>query len=217
MPQRPKPEIREDIVRAATSLFAEVGWGATSIAAVAERAGVSTGNVYRYFASKEELLGAAVPDAFVDELRRLTRARIEALHAVRDIDSLAKGAPYRAIAGELMDLSIANRERIVFLLGGGAAGTVHARFVADFRQRLVGWALAYVEATWPEVPVGPRLRFALERIYAGFLASIADALREYRDPAAVREVVDHLSAHHQGGLRRLFEESARAARKEGSR
>lgn len=48
-------ETRERIVRAALELVARGGYRAASVAAVAARADVATGTVYRHFASKAEL------------------------------------------------------------------------------------------------------------------------------------------------------------------
>lgn len=47
---------REAIAAAARSLFLERGYDATTMRAVAERAGVSLGNAYYYFASKDHLV-----------------------------------------------------------------------------------------------------------------------------------------------------------------
>jgi AcrR family transcriptional regulator len=49
-------QTRTTIADAALALFAERGYEATTMRAVAERAGVSTGNAYYYFSSKEELI-----------------------------------------------------------------------------------------------------------------------------------------------------------------
>ena len=49
-------QTRAAIVEAALALFRERGYEATTMRAVAERAGVSTGNAYYYFSSKEELI-----------------------------------------------------------------------------------------------------------------------------------------------------------------
>jgi AcrR family transcriptional regulator len=46
---------RERVVTAAAALVAEGGWAAVSMSAVAARAGLSTGALYRYFAAKGEL------------------------------------------------------------------------------------------------------------------------------------------------------------------
>jgi AcrR family transcriptional regulator len=49
-------QTRSAIVTAALRLFRENGYDATTMRAIAAEAGVSTGNAYYYFASKEELI-----------------------------------------------------------------------------------------------------------------------------------------------------------------
>ena len=48
---------RSQIVAAAADVFTRDGYVATSMADIAEQAGLSMGGLYRYFASKEELFG----------------------------------------------------------------------------------------------------------------------------------------------------------------
>ena len=48
------------IMGSARALAAESGMGAVQIAAVAERAGIAAGTVYRYFPAKTELIAALV-------------------------------------------------------------------------------------------------------------------------------------------------------------
>lgn len=207
MTQRPKETVRLGIVGAAAALFAEVGYEATTMAGVAERAGSSIGNLYRYFANKEELFAAVLPADFARDLQRRTRARIEALGDVKDVDQLAPDTRYHILAGELLDFSIANRERVVILLGRGQ-GTPFPSFAQEFTKQLVRLALAYLRRVWPEVAVSPALRFSLRRVYDGYIASIAEAFATFRGDEPIREAVSHLTAHHQGGLKRLFETAA---------
>lgn len=49
-------QTRAAIIEAALALFRDRGYEATTMRAIAERAGVSTGNAYYYFGSKEELI-----------------------------------------------------------------------------------------------------------------------------------------------------------------
>src|SRR5687768_13613606 len=67
--ERHRHEKRELIEQAAARVFAERGFRETGIADVAREAGVSTGSIYTYFASKEELLFATT-FAEIDELER---------------------------------------------------------------------------------------------------------------------------------------------------
>ncbi len=49
-------QTRDEVLRAATELFRETGWAGTTLAAIAERAGVSVETVYKGFGSKKGLL-----------------------------------------------------------------------------------------------------------------------------------------------------------------
>jgi AcrR family transcriptional regulator len=53
-------ETRDRLLDAATILFAETGFSGTSVAAIAKRAGVTTGAIYSNFAGKDELFAAVV-------------------------------------------------------------------------------------------------------------------------------------------------------------
>lgn len=54
--QQAKSERRQKIVEAAAELFLEQGIHQTGIRDIATRAGISLGNMYNYFASKDELI-----------------------------------------------------------------------------------------------------------------------------------------------------------------
>jgi AcrR family transcriptional regulator len=53
------PEKRQAILEQAIRTFAELGFRGTDVQAIADRAGVGKGTVYRYFHSKEDLFWAA--------------------------------------------------------------------------------------------------------------------------------------------------------------
>lgn len=54
----PNTDKEEAILEAALDLFVERGFHGTAVPAVAERAGVGAGTIYRYFANKEALVNA---------------------------------------------------------------------------------------------------------------------------------------------------------------
>jgi AcrR family transcriptional regulator len=66
-----RAEIRERIVRAAWDLIAHGGYAEARVAAVAERAKVATGTVYRHFPSKAEL--------FAEVFRRASQREVDAM------------------------------------------------------------------------------------------------------------------------------------------
>ena len=82
MPYRPtertearRAQTRERIVRAAHELIARGGYREAQVAAVAARAGVATGTVYRHFPSKAEL--------FAEVFRRASQREVDATRAAR--------------------------------------------------------------------------------------------------------------------------------------
>jgi AcrR family transcriptional regulator len=74
------------ILDAATALAAEGGLAAVQIAAVAARAGIAAGTVYRYFPAKTDLVGAVVAAV---EARELEAMRAAAARAPGPLSALA--------------------------------------------------------------------------------------------------------------------------------
>src|SRR4051794_12410942 len=66
----PDPAIRREILTAASKTLREQGVRGLSIAAVLQRAGLSTRAFYRHFDSKDELVAAAFLEAARGEMRR---------------------------------------------------------------------------------------------------------------------------------------------------
>lgn len=70
----PRADREAQIVRAAAEIFGAEGFGGTSVAVVAERAGISKPLIYQYFGSKEGLFSACVHEAgqvLGDEIERI--------------------------------------------------------------------------------------------------------------------------------------------------
>ena len=103
---------RERLVRSAADLVHRRGVDSPSLAEIARGAGVPPGNVYYYFKSRDELVGAVI-DARADGLRRLLdsldelagpRERLKALARAwvdRRDDIAANGCPIGSLCSEL--------------------------------------------------------------------------------------------------------------------
>jgi AcrR family transcriptional regulator len=82
-------------VRSADATFARLGYGATTVRAIAERSDVTTGAIYRHFRNKADLLAAAIARRIETDLEAPSRGRGEGL-----VDTLARQArEYRDRAG----------------------------------------------------------------------------------------------------------------------
>jgi AcrR family transcriptional regulator len=60
-------QTRSDVLAAATELFSDLGWAGTTLAAIADAAGVSVETIYNGFGSKKGLLRAAMEVAVVGD------------------------------------------------------------------------------------------------------------------------------------------------------
>lgn len=76
-------QTRAAILDAALGLFEEVGYDATTMRAIAERAGVSVGNAYYYFDSKEHLIQGFY-DRVLVEHERTSAERLVGLTSLAD-------------------------------------------------------------------------------------------------------------------------------------
>ncbi|HSK08441.1 MAG TPA: helix-turn-helix domain-containing protein [Vicinamibacterales bacterium] len=203
MAQQLKDEVRDRIMSAALDAFASRGFRAATMAGIARRAGISTGNIYRYSPDKETLFDTVVPPSFAREFLQLIRRRVRSLEGVTDVARLPAGSVFRAVAEELLAFSIANRLRVIVLLGR-AEGTRYAAFAPRLRAELQGLALAHYRGLGGRVRVTAAHRFALERIYDDWLRTMVEILAASRDGAEIRERVEAYSRYHLGGLNALF-------------
>lgn len=119
---------RQQIVEAARTRFAEQGFAGTSMADIVTEAQLSTGAIYRYFRSKDELVvavceqgAAAFPEAltgdavrdFLEHMRRLAR---ENGHARLTAQIYAEAALSPVLAAVVQQQLAEMRARVVRLL-----------------------------------------------------------------------------------------------------
>jgi AcrR family transcriptional regulator len=133
MPYRPtertearKAAVRERIISAALDLLAEGGYASAGVQAVASRAGVATGTVYRHFASKDDLFTEVFRRAATRELDAVERATADDGRPVKErvaaaAETFARRAlaePTRAYAllAEPVDAAV-DTERLTFRRG----------------------------------------------------------------------------------------------------
>ena len=203
MAQIKKPEVEARILAAARHEFAARGVAGASVAAIAAGAGVATGNVYRYFPSKDALFAAAVPPAVVARLRRSIAARVRALAGVVDVAAVPAGAPYRVLSDELLGFCAAHRLEVVIALAGDP-DSPYAAVADQLRRQLVRLAVAHAATLRPPVRITPTTRFVLDTIYRGFVAAMVAILRQYQTADAIAAAVERHAAYHLTGLARLL-------------
>ncbi|MDB4973537.1 MAG: hypothetical protein JWN48_1878 [Myxococcaceae bacterium] len=202
MAQYLKSAVEQRIAGAALSEFAVHGFRDTSMARIAKLSGVSTGNLYRYFESKEVLFVSVVPPELARRLLAKLRARVRTLIAAETLKQPGAYAAQRSASEELIALSTQHRLEIVILLGR-SEGTIHQSFVEKVKRLLMRLAVFHLRGR-DAVPLEPGLRDVLSLVYDNWVRSMVAILREHSEDSAIRRRVHLYTAYHLAGLPALF-------------
>jgi AcrR family transcriptional regulator len=172
---------RQDLLAAARALVADEGVAAVGLSAIARAAGLAKSNVYRYFASREEILLELLADDvegwLIDTERALAplAARRDA-HAVAD--ALAHTIAARPLTCELISIvasvlehnvslpaALAYKERML-QLSIRVSNALHAALPAIPHDRSATFARylhALIAGLWPMANPGEQMRGILAR------------------------------------------------------
>jgi AcrR family transcriptional regulator len=107
------PDSRGRLHAAALELFAERGFDNTTVAEIAQRAGVTERTYFRHFSDKREVLFAAGPA--LEEA--LVSAVVDAPASLSPLDAMAAGL--EAVAAELPDREFARRRQAIIAVHPG--------------------------------------------------------------------------------------------------
>lgn len=205
MAQKLKAEIRAKMVDAALSAFAEDGWEASSMADIARRADVSVGNLYRYYAGKEELLDAAISAEAAAELEDLAARKIRAMGG-RALDSDEGKATEEKERAALIAGLMEKRRELSFLCGG-AEGSPREGFPRRFAEALAAEFRTYALAVGADhaklnTPLAEKLLLA---IYENLTFAAREVFRAAQTEAELATALETLIAYHMAGVKRLIE------------
>jgi len=199
MPQILKDDLRNRILDAAGSIFAERGFEAARIADIAERAGTSASNVYKYVKDKTDLFDKVLPAHYAAEHRRLLSTRLGEFEHRSDWRAL--DATGSAGAGDLLAFWATHRYAAAILMSS-AAGTPfedeRPRMITDMTSRAVTRLGRQDDA---------HLHFVLEQIFSRTLDTLADILRRYDNAEDIKKAVAHFWRFQLAGLAALLDAS----------
>ncbi len=196
MAQRLKNEVRERILAAALTVFAADGYRSAKMADIAQTAGISAGNLYRYFGGKEALFHAVIDPQFVDRFDRLLDRRVRAL------SNLGRGGTKEdasTAAEELLGFWIEHRLAVVVVLDR-CEGSRYEGFGERFVQRLVSMTTEHLEGLRPDAPLSPLVPFTLTNIFHTSLRSVVSILETYSTEDETRAAFEAFWSFQLAGL-----------------
>ena len=164
---------RERLLRSAQELVEEGGYGAASVAAVAERAGLAAGTLYRHWRSKEEL--------FVELFRVVCDREVAAVEAAaREAVARSDVASVQAVLITFAQRALRNRRLAWALLAEPVDPLVDAERIA-YRRR---YARVLVERLRAAVASGEIPEQDVELTGAALVGGVGEALVGPLSPVA---------------------------------
>jgi AcrR family transcriptional regulator len=204
MTQTLKEKTQAKIANAALALFAAHGYEATTMEAIARRARISAGNIYRYYRNKQVLFHSLIDDDFVAALARVIGQRMAAARGLRDPRARSRDLPYAFFSDESLRFAIDHRLRVVILLAR-AGGSRHQRFAERLVTTMCRSTLAHFRAQRRSIRTSRGLTFALTRIYRNYVATLAELLYGLARPEQIYEAVERYSRYHLVGIDSFFD------------
>jgi AcrR family transcriptional regulator len=121
-----KKEIKERIMNAARAEFTEHGFARAKMRSIAERAGVSAGNLYTYFPNKDDLFCALVKPA-VDQVNEYSN--YDRMRSIENSDVCCTYEWNRDLYLDIADVHCRNREdlKLIYFRSQGSS-------LEDFRE-----------------------------------------------------------------------------------
>lgn len=118
-----KDSVRNKIISSAKRLFAKRGFKETSMRMIAKDAGITAGNIYRYFDTKDQIL-----DPILEPLIRYIQQLISDHEKEENIHSAEAHRSYHEfVARSMVDIYLHYRQEYTILLRR-AAGTVYENY-----------------------------------------------------------------------------------------
>jgi AcrR family transcriptional regulator len=146
----PATSTRERLLRAAQELIEEEGYGAASVVAIAGRAGLATGTLYRHFPSKAELIVELFRAVCDRELRAMRDAATAADTAVARLEAVFATFAERALRNPRLAWALI-AEPVDPLVDGERLA--YRRRYSELTELLLREALASGEVPRQDVPL----------------------------------------------------------------
>jgi AcrR family transcriptional regulator len=204
MVQTLKDEIRENIDAAALDVFSKKGFRDTTMADIAKGAGVSVGNIYRYYKGKEDLFYSLIKPDFIEELKSLLGAKMKTadgmeLYRMRDYDPMNM----RDIA--LKDFFSENRLKTIIVMDKNE-GTRYEGFKEELVRFITETSLQYVDT------MKDKRRIALSEVnvdllkivYSNLYSAVVEILKIYKDVEDIYDAYENLLDYHFFGIVKLM-------------
>jgi len=185
-----KEEVRQKIKKAAISEFEENGYQKTSMRSIALTAGVTVGNLYRYFKNKDDLFNVIIQPAFqeiykfIDEFARFKKSKLSEEKQKEDFIKMFEES--------LIRIYIQHRSELVILLNGSKGSQME-----NAREKIVSLIAGRIKKeAFPKMKkkrIIAEEDFLAQVLATSFIEGISLVLNKYKDKEKTKELFTQFS------------------------
>lgn len=200
MAQVLKQDIKDNIVHAATELFATRSYKQATMGMIAKEAGIATGNIYKYFPNKDALFHAIISPELVAEFSQLTANRVNALNQperLPELDSIMDGE-----AGKLVKFWIRHRREVIILLSR-AQGSNYESFYDDYIQGMFDQSSQLLPTTFPGLEHDQMFLFTFRNQLIDTVNGVVSILEKFTDEENILKALAVNWLYHHAGIQAL--------------
>ncbi|HYF81771.1 MAG TPA: TetR/AcrR family transcriptional regulator [Clostridia bacterium] len=196
--QYKKDEIKGKIDAAALAVFAEKGYKGAKISDIGERAGVSVGNIYRYYGSKDDIFYAIISESFIEDTKGLLKQKIEASEG-RDSLLEEQQDSFWLVNEEVIDFMVENRRKLIIVFEK-SEGTKYEKA----KSELVEFILVEVRKSMAAQSGTSEIRildsFTAGIIYKNLIDMVLGIMEESTDSETARRCLRAVNTYHMFGI-----------------
>lgn len=202
MVQYKKDEIKEKIDRAALKVFAEKGYKEAKISDIGEYAGVSIGNIYRYYKGKDEIFDANVPQDFLEEVKSLLYSKIAAVTGT-NVEILENSVEFCLVNHEVIQFMVDHQEHMLIVFDKNA-GTKYENAKTELVEFLLHTIQMLHPTQYGKVLTEEKKTFIMRVIYENLVHMTLCILRNAKDIGEVKQNIEALQSYHMFGIISFF-------------
>lgn len=194
MSQVLKESVRNKIMDAAEKKFSQIGYQKTTMEKIANEAGVATGNIYKYFANKDDLFTNVITEDFKMNLQTITHRRVKELinnETEVKLESMEEGE-----AGLLLDYWIKNRVKTIIILDK-ADGSRYESFYKDYIGMITDLSIADNHA----LRIDNTLLFIFKNKLDDTIRGVVNILKQYEDENEIKKAFEISWTYHYAGIK----------------
>lgn len=189
-----KDDMRNSIHQAALAEFYESGFKDASMRSIAEKGGMTVGNLYRYFANKEDLFYGVISPAY-HKVIDLTKEKFVQLDDPKEVEGRLE-----YIIDQIVKINREHRRELLILMGG-CEGTKFEHAMEEIINLVENQLKNQI---FPKLRHKVRDEFFAHVLSVSHVEGVKAILKHYEDESKIKELIQQYMHYHFHDIQNRF-------------